>query len=126
MPKVKKSCPSATNSKGASLFGIVNAEGRVAFLPQTVPLTDDLIEAANNKGKPESKFRYTTKCVEKGCNQWTGNSCGVITHLKALEFSIIQSKINQCPIRQTCRWFFQEGESACKICPNIVADFLDQ
>jgi hypothetical protein len=27
-----------------------------------------------------------------------------------------------CGIRQSCRWFHQRGEAACRICPEIVTD----
>ncbi len=126
MKKQQLACPSATNSSGASLFGVVNVHGVVSFLPEKVELTEELIELGNQSGSAESKFRYTSKCVESGCNQWTGSACGVIHQLKDLDLSEMEQKVQRCPIKQECRWFFQEGISACKICPLFVADFLEK
>lgn len=125
MKKQHLACPSATNSSGASLFGVVNAKGVVTFLPQKVELTEELITLGNQNGPAESQFRYTSRCAESGCNQWTGTACGVIKKLKELDLSEFEQKVQRCPIKGECRWFHQEGLSACKICPLFVADFLE-
>ncbi len=126
MKKHGLSCPSATNSSGASLFGIVNAEGRISFLPSTVELTPELIELAAEKDRPEAHFRYTSPCAESGCRQWTGSACSVIQRLREAELPDSLQAPQHCPIRTTCRWFAQEGKKACEICPVFTADNLEE
>jgi hypothetical protein len=47
-------------------FRVVNKDGKVQFItPLTV--TEDFIEQNENL---EQRFRFTGKCVEKGCGQW--------------------------------------------------------
>ena len=124
MSRPKYACPSATNSEGASLFGIVGTDGLVKFLPHTVALNADLIAAGNNQGHPEAKFRYTQTCAEGGCRQWTGEKCGVTDRAFSLKPDQLIGKVEHCPIINDCRWYAQEGTKACEICPLIVADMI--
>jgi hypothetical protein len=124
MTKKKYACPSGTNSPGGALFGIVNEKGIVAFLPHIVPLNEELLSIGKQLERPEKVFRYTNKCIENGCRQWSGEHCTVLDNAKKLDLSS-EIKINTaCAIKNNCRWHFQEGEKACKVCPLIVADFL--
>lgn len=124
MEKQKYACPSATNSEGASLFGIVGNDGKVKFLPHIVSLDAELIAAANNHTNPESKFRYTQTCAEGGCRQWTGEKCGVIDKVRDLGIQQLDEKMQHCPIINDCRWYAQDGPNACRICPLVVADMI--
>ncbi|HLO44521.1 MAG TPA: hypothetical protein VK175_09320 [Leadbetterella sp.] len=124
MEKQKYACPSATNSEGASLFGIVGNDGLVKFLPHVVPLDAELISAANSHSNPEAKFRYTQTCAEGGCRQWTGHKCGVIDKVLGMETEHLNGKIQNCPILNDCRWYAQDGTKACKVCPLVVADMI--
>lgn len=124
MEKQKYACPSATNSEGASLFGIVGNDGLVKFLPHVVPLDAGLISAGRNHNNPEARFRYTQTCAEGGCRQWTGEKCGVVDKVLRLESEALNSKVQNCPIMNDCRWYAQDGTKACKVCPLIVADMI--
>jgi hypothetical protein len=124
MEKQKYACPSATNSEGALLFGIVGNDGLVKFLPHLVTVDAELMAAANNKTNPEAKFRYTQTCAEGGCRQWTGHQCGVIDKVLDLQSEVLNGKTQKCPIINDCRWYAQEGSRACKVCPLVVADMI--
>lgn len=124
MEKQKYACPSATNSEGASLFGIVGNDGFVRFLPHVVPLDAELIKAGSNRGNPEARFRYTNTCAESGCRQWTGEKCGVVDKVLTLESQVQEVKAQNCPIMNDCRWYAQDGTRACKVCPLVIADMI--
>lgn len=124
MKKQKYACPSATNSEGASLFGIVGNDGVVKFLPHTVALDEELLSLGNSHSNPEAKFRYTQTCAEKGCKQWTGEKCGVIDKVFGMKLEAIGHQGLKCPIMNDCRWYAQEGPKACGVCPLVVADLI--
>lgn len=115
------SCPSAPLYKNSELLGIVNENGEVDLLTTPLELDDDFIAIANaQEKKPEERFRFTNKCVKSGCAQWKNNSCGVVaTVLEKIESDYWKDALPDCGIRNTCRWFFQEKEKACKVCTLV-------
>ncbi|WP_133054047.1 hypothetical protein [Niastella yeongjuensis] len=120
MESKKHVCPSAPLYEGSRLLGIVNENNEVSILTEPMEI-DDVFIASASKGKlPEQKFRFTNKCVKSGCKQWTGEQCGVIKRvLENIEQSTIKNELPECNIRSECRWFDQEGISACKVCTSI-------
>jgi hypothetical protein len=121
-----KACPSTRVHEGAILLGIVGPEGRVAYLTPETRVDEEFVKAVQNRGRPEKRFRFASRCVEDGCGHWTGNRCGVIQ--QALESDLDQAvtdargPLPACAIRPRCRWFGQEGRRACAVCPLIVHD----
>jgi hypothetical protein len=113
----KKLCPSYVGKVGAQLFGVVNKDGKVQFItPLTV--TEDFIQKNDNL---EQRFRFTGKCVEKGCAQWNQeeSKCSLSKKVQNLEVSR-SSALSFCPIRSQCRWFSQDGNDACFSCNEIT------
>jgi hypothetical protein len=121
----KKTCPSATCTEGSQLIGIINQKHEFNFLKVPLTVTKPFIEQAVKHGSPEKRFRFASKCVQSGCNQWTGIRCGVSDHiLESIESSLHKTDLPDCAIRATCRWFFQNGELACRVCPLVTTDSL--
>lgn len=113
----KKLCPSYVGKVGAQLFGVVNKGGKVQFItPLTV--TEDFIQQNDHL---EQRFRFTGKCVEKGCAQWNNEQlkCSLSKKVQNLEVHK-SSALSFCPIRSQCRWFFQDGDEACFSCNEIT------
>ena len=114
-------CPSSRCKEGSLLLGIVNAEGSVDILANPLPIDDTFIQIAEQGREPEKRFRFVNKCVEGGCQQWTGSRCGVIdTVLLQLQHITDENNLPLCNIRSDCRWFSQTGEAACKTCTLVV------
>ena len=121
----KKTCPSATCTEGSQLIGIINADSEFSFLKVPLTVTKSFVDEANMYGSPEKRFRFASKCVQSGCNQWTGSRCGVSDSvLDAIEVSLHKANLPDCSIRPTCRWYDQNGESACRICPLVITNSL--
>jgi hypothetical protein len=119
-------CPSARAKPGAQILGIRQTDGSVAILPQTLPVNDTFIELAAASGKAEERFRFTNKCVEGGCTQWTGNSCGVAERvLQFLEHVPTLDTLFACAIRPKCRWFLQSGAEACTVCSFVITEISE-
>jgi hypothetical protein len=113
-------CPSAPLYDNSQLLGIVNSDGEVDLLQEPLDVTDAFKEAAFAGRQPEKRFRFVNKCVKGACQKWTGHSCGVVqTVLDKIESQYWKNELPECGIRANCRWFSQEGENACKVCPLV-------
>ncbi|MBW8522126.1 hypothetical protein K0U91_06540 [Chryseobacterium chendengshani] len=116
----KKMCPSYLGKTGAQLFGVLGKNGKVNFItPLTV--TEEFLELNREKNNLEQRFRFTGKCVEKGCLQWNHGESKCSLSKKVQDFATdIVEELSFCPIRSRCRWFFQDGENACYSCNEVT------
>lgn len=120
MDSSPKLCPSAPLYEGSKLLGIVNEAGEVNLLTEPLPLTQAFTDSATqSEVLPEARFRFVNKCVKSGCGHWDGHSCGVIQHTLRHNADRLQDTLPECGIRPQCRWYAQEGENACRICPLV-------
>lgn len=122
-PKEPALCPSSRCEKGNILLGVVQGDGTVGFLSERMTLDDDFVEIARQGRSPEKRFRFASSCVQCGCRQWKDGRCGVIdTVLDSVPAGA--ERLPQCSIRAQCRWFQQEGEEACGVCPLVITDLM--
>jgi hypothetical protein len=120
-------CPSARCELGSSLLGIVNREGRIAFLNTPVELQSSFIQIAHKGRPPGKRFRFTAPCLETGCTQWIEGRCSVVdTVIAAIHDELPEEHFPTCGIRSSCRWFRQSGYAACTVCENVVTDTTDE
>lgn len=122
------SCPSAKAKSGALLLGVRQDDGTVAILPTPLTVDEHFLEAvALDEMAPEQRFRFTNKCIEGGCNQWTGSYCGVIERvIKHMNEMPLLEEAPACGIRNSCRWFAQRSFDACKVCPLIITEITEE
>ena len=117
-----KTCPSSKFTKGSLLIGIKNDQEEMDILEEPIKITEDIYEqlkAANSR--PEKAVRVANKCITSGCKQWTGDKCGVIDEmLGKVEEGYLKDQLPTCAIRSTCRWYSQQKELACKVCPLVT------
>ena len=122
-PKEPALCPSSRCEKGHILLGVVQGDGTVEFLSERMTLDDDFVEIARQGRSPEKRFRFASTCVRSACCQWKNGRCGVIdTVLDSAPAGA--ERLPQCSIRGQCRWFHQEGEKACAVCPLVITDLM--
>ena len=116
-------CPSGKCQEGSLLLGIVEADGRVGFLGEPLRVDEDFVVKAKEGRAPERRFRFSSRCLETGCRQWTGSRCGVIDGVMA-EAGPQETGVGlpACGIRPQCRWFRQSGAEACGVCPFVITD----
>lgn len=121
-------CPSNRCKPGSKLLGVRQEDGKVAILPEALPIDDTFIEKVKSDPiAPEQRFRFTNKCIEGGCNQWTGKGCGVIEDVvQYLDQIDANEPLPECSIRVHCRWFLQKGADACKICHYIITEITEK
>lgn len=121
-------CPAHRCKPGAQLLGIRQDDGTVAILPQALPIDEDFVRSAKEHPMPpEQRFRFTNKCAEGGCGQWTGTQCGIAQKMVALIDEVAAADtLFPCSIRPRCRWFLQQGADACRICPYVLTEITQE
>ncbi len=118
MTSSQKMCPSARAQVCSVLFGVLNAEGVVDFLLDPLEVTEEFLVKAAAGRELEQRFRFAAPCAEGKCAHWKEGHCRVpdITRFQPGP----DERPHRCPIRPSCRWFDQEGISACHRCPLIA------
>jgi len=99
----------------------------ISILPQALEIDKNFIARANEDTNAEQRFRFANKCVEGGCKQWTGSSCGVIEKMMGFIDTVTTSAdLPACSLRPQCRWFLQVGPDACKMCPYVITEISQE
>ena len=115
-------CPSALpEMPQGRVFGVVGGtatEPRLSYLDQTAPVTDEIVAMAGPV-KPTEVFRLAAPCVESKCCHFDGQDCKLATRIVQI-LPAVSEGLPVCAIRKDCRWFQQEGRSACMRCPQVV------
>lgn len=115
-------CPSAPAEEKAILLGVVQSDGSVAYIKDKMKVTREFLEITTKKGKPETRFRFSSPCIKSGCAQWANNQCSLPERLAKMipKSDTADLPLPSCSIRDQCRWFDQRGAAACRICPVVV------
>ena len=115
-------CPSSRCEPGATLLGVIEADGTVGYITPRLTIDEAFVERAHEGRRPESRFRFAGQCVESGCRQWTGTRCGVIDRVMGAGLEPRAGGLPRCAIRSSCRWFAQAGAEACAVCPLVITE----
>ncbi len=120
-------CPSAKAKEGSRLIGVRQDDGTIAILPIALPVDAEFLNNAQLVDEPpEQRFRFANKCVEHGCKQWTGKSCGIADEMvRHLEKVNPESSLRPCSIRRLCRWYHQSGANACTMCKYVITQITE-
>ena len=114
-------CPSAQpGMEGVFAFGVVGGtpeERRVGYLPERVPVTDELLAMAGPV-RPTQVFRFGAPCAGGACSHFDGHDCRLATKLVQLTPPVTRS-LPAFAVRPDCRWWRQEGKAACMVCPSV-------
>jgi hypothetical protein len=115
-------CPSSVVKPGAELFGIQNASGQIEYLDESIVVDRTFVNVSKQGRRPEERFRFASNCIKKGCGYWTGEEtgCGLVTKLVDTMNRKAEATLVACAIRDRCRWFHQQGATACANCDEIV------
>lgn len=120
-------CPSAQPEiPGSVAFGVIAGSvenPRVVWIERPVPVTAELL-SMTAPVSPTQVLRIAAPCQEKACRHFDGMDCRLATRLVQLIPQVVES-LPPCQIRPNCRWFLQEGSSACRVCPQVVTYCVD-
>jgi hypothetical protein len=124
---VSKLCPSAQPGMDRSMIlGVVQQAGPrpvVEYLNERVPATPEIL-AMSAPLKPTEVFRIAATCAEHKCPHFDGADCRLATRVVKLLAAAVDT-LPPCTIRKECRWYSQEGEAACRRCPEITTVSYD-
>ena len=133
MPAGLPLCPSATLAgvepgQPLHISGVVGADGLVTNLRTPLPVDAAMRAELQKHGTPERRFRFAAPCAEGRCGNWTeqgGGQCGLIArirdHVAASDAAPEPAAaLPPCAIRADCRWWRQDGPSACAVCPLVT------
>jgi hypothetical protein len=122
-------CPAAPpHWQDAVVFGIAAGtpeRPKVQYIAPE-PLTITLIEAAE-PCTPREVFRIAAVCIKGDCHHWRSGSDGAegdgrCSLVERVVDTFPPVDLQACGIRSVCRWFAQEGASACRACPGVATD----
>ena len=125
-------CPSARpddlNMADKAIFGIVGGTAevpQVRYLPDLVPITDEMIEVwRESPVAPGEIMRATGRCKGEGCRQWNESTerwSLIDRWLIAIEPG---PSLPDCALRPACRAWQQHKAEACWRCPNFASQTI--
>jgi hypothetical protein len=95
---------------------VIYLNRRVAATPEVLAMAAPL--------KPTEVFRLSATCAEHGCPHFDGADCRLATRVVQILPAAVDA-LPPCLIRRDCRWYSQEGQAACKRCPEITTVTYD-
>jgi hypothetical protein len=117
-------CPSAQpGMDDVFVLGVIEVAGgrsKVAYLEERVPFTPE-IAALAGPVSPTRVMRLAARCEENRCVHFGDGKCGLATRIAAMSGSD-SLNVPACTIRNTCRWFRQEGIAACRNCERVETE----
>jgi hypothetical protein len=117
-------CPSAQpDMPDGVVFGIVRGtanEPRVTYLADPLPVTAEVLALAEPV-HPTEVFRIGARCARHGCQHYDGERCRLVQQLVE-QIPPAASQPPACRLRPRCRWWLEQGTSACLRCPVIVTE----
>jgi hypothetical protein len=117
-------CPSSQPDKdNAVVFGVVGGtveDPRVNYLERSQPVNEE-IQQLSAPVKPTEMMRLASPCHEQGCLHFDGSDCRLAQRIVE-QLPTVTETLPACQIRSSCRWWQQEGKSACLRCPQVVTE----
>ncbi|MGL5943280.1 MAG: hypothetical protein ACRC2S_23525 [Waterburya sp.] len=115
-------CPSSqADTDDAVVFGVVEGtieSPRITYLDKFQPFTEE-IQDLTTPVKPTEMMRIASSCQEKKCLHFDGSDCRLAQRI-VQQLPSVTENLPACQIRSDCRWWQQEGKSACLRCPQVV------
>ena len=114
-------CPSAQpGMANCQVLGVVteSEDGpRLSYLNERLEVTGEVIAMAA-PAKPTEVFRFAATCEESRCTHFDGHDCQLAKRIIQIMPAVVSS-LPPCIVRANCRWYLQEGASACLRCPQV-------
>jgi hypothetical protein len=101
-----------------AIIGICRpSNSKVQFLTEELPVPTTLPFVI----RPDSlvlRARFVGRCVTERCQHWSGVRCRLGQAVAATETKE-KNLLPTCAIREKCRWFHENGASACNPCQHL-------
>ena len=70
-------------------------------------------------------LRLSAKCENGRCAQFSDGRCSLGSRVTQM-LSDVVTELPSCSIRNTCRWFAEQGAPVCFKCPQVVTSVPDE
>jgi hypothetical protein len=117
-------CPSANPDwDDVQLLGVVlgTPDAPETWFTGVRAVEPEMLEAAK-PARPGEVFRFTARCREGACAQFQGGKCRVGAAVAGQLEPLPEHALPKCGIRLECRWWAEQGASACRRCPSVITD----
>jgi len=116
-------CPSARPEwRGSVAIGVVSGTAEqpaVRLFAEPQEVTPELLKLSEPV-TPTEVFRFGAPCLGRGCLHYEAGTCRLAERVTAM-LPAVDPTLSPCSIRNTCRWWHQEREQACRRCPQVVS-----
>jgi hypothetical protein len=117
-------CPSAQPDwRGSIAIGVVGGTADrpyVSHFKTARSVTLQLLQLAEPVQATEV-FRFAAPCMCGGCIHFKQQRCRLIDRIVA-DLPEVTNDLPHCTIRPQCRWWLQQGPTACHRCPQVVTE----
>ena len=117
-------CPSARpEMPDAVVLGVIRERDGWSFvhhLAEPLPVTPAVLALAGDAPVGQV-FRFAADCATDACAHFDGEKCRLATKLARAPLDRART-LPPCRIRRDCRWYAQEGNAACFVCPLILSE----
>jgi hypothetical protein len=111
------SCPSASNSHGDKVFAVFDeSKDELRYLSAAVEVPE-IVKITLDMNNFALKNRLEGKCVTSSCDYWQG-ACRLGYFVSKVEVPV-QVMSKHCAIRNTCRWYKENGPKICETCAFV-------
>ena len=114
-------CPSAQPDwQGSRVIGVMVGSAdkpEMAYLEAAQPVSAELLEMVKPYA-PTEVFRFSAPCANQNCGHFSPESSKCRLAEKIVRWApVVVDHLPVCAIRADCRWWRQEGKTACARCP---------
>lgn len=120
-------CPSSQpDLKNGLVIGVVGGtvdEPRVGYLNRLQRVSTEILELSK-PAKPTEIFRLAAPCAGTACQHFDGSKCTLAQRMTKIVPEVVDT-LPKCSLRPRCRWWQEQGASACLRCPQITTDLYN-
>jgi hypothetical protein len=105
----------------ARVFGVISGtpgEPRIAYLKAEAVIDVAALPDTGALAVTEV-FRFAARCEEDRCSQFEDGRCS-LGHRIVHGVDAVVDALPSCTIRDTCRWYAEQGRPACLRCPQVI------
>lgn len=107
--------------EGARIIGAISGSSEAPIIAFLKPGVGIDLGIASRLGQLAATqvFRFAATCEEGRCAHFDGGKCKLANRIVG-QLPDVVDVLPACQIRTTCRWYQEQGPSACRKCPQIL------
>jgi hypothetical protein len=112
-------CPSVPVQRGGMAIAIRHSHSEdFVFLDEPFSVTPGAL-SEDLAISVQLRLRVAGPCIREACVSWTERGCRWGRAVASIGGDRTDAMVS-CSIRPSCRWFAENGETACRVCPSLA------